>query len=70
MTDKPNIVNFTLSVQDSEKLIMPLPDLIMALGRTQLKPVPCEQCGLTILFGTWCLSCVTIDACVKQKQSS
>ena len=50
-------VHFTFAVEEPEKLIMPFPELIFALGRTPLNPHPCRHCQLVILFGDLCVAC-------------
>lgn len=52
-----NTKDFVITVTDPERLILPLPDLLKALGRSQIAVSTCEDCGKHILTNTLCVSC-------------
>jgi hypothetical protein len=48
---------FHIVINNVEALILPFPELLLALGRTTIDLRQCVNCGETILFGDRCCHC-------------
>ena len=52
-----NETKYTVTVHASEDMILPLPELLAAVGRSGLRFGKCERCAKDIVTGITCVSC-------------